>query len=249
MDLFTIHSTSTQKKGWYVQVANNNKPCMITQDFVRQLAEIVDKADNTKDLSHLTLWLPTYFAKRGKISLSGGNLDEMKELRKNPDEQLAFFQEAKKCFMRLQQLGCLTSICFEGSVIGGGVEFAAAFDLRWTTVDGVIWCPQLFNGLSSGFGGETWLAQKFGRGFAEFLLYAGKQCLPHDLPPHFYADATAQSHGELENLVAKHLKKFDSSSAKGFQWQKQSLSKPMDVPSEVLQNQAYAAFLEKWAQR
>jgi enoyl-CoA hydratase/carnithine racemase len=249
--MFPVQTASTEKKGWLVRVADTKKPCVISREFVRQLAALVEKAENEKDLLHLTILMPTYFGKRGKISLSGGDLDEMITLSSSPDEQLSFFVETKQCFTRLQQLECITSVCFDGTVIGGGVEFLAAFDLRWSTVDSLVWCPQIFNGLCSGFGGEITLTQKFGRGFAELLLYSGKKCEPKDLPAHFYADSTAQSYGQLEGIVGEYLKKLDTTSLKALQWQKRSLDKAngLDLSSEILQNEAYAAFLEQWAKR
>jgi hypothetical protein len=243
---FVMDETDTFVKGWNIKVMDSEKPCMISEDFLRQLSGLILAAQKEKNLMHLTIWLPTFHAKHGKISLSGGDLGEMELLQKKPEEQKKFFSRVRQSLIELSDLPCLTSVCFDGSVIGGGVEFISAFDLRWSTEDSVIWCPQLFNGLCSGFGGEVFLRNKFGQGLAEHLLYTGKKMQPADLPPHFYAGADARSLGELENSVKEHLFKYDHVSNDALQWQKNSVRVDTDLELNVLQNKKYENFLKSW---
>ncbi len=246
---FNVIESDTNAKGWNVKISSQDRPCVISKEFLKQLGGIILAAQNEQDLMHLTMWLPTFDGKKGKLSLSGGDLTEMQELQKNYEEQRLFFSEVRQKLQEISELNCLTSICFDGAVIGGGVELLAAFDLRWSTEDSVVWCPQLFNGLCSGFGGERFLRNKFGQALAEYLLFTGEKFLPGDLPPHFYAESDARSMGELEISVNKHLLKYDQVSLDALSWQKKSFARDIEIEQRVLQNQTYENFLKNWVER
>jgi|GEM_PF-4657653 len=246
---FTVRESEESIKGWDIRISKAEKPCTVSKDFVNQLGNIVEAAKKEDQLIYLNIWLPTSTTKTGKISLGGGDLDEMAKLQKKPKEQMSFFKRVKQMLLDIAQLDCLTSICFDGDVIGGGVELISAFDLRWTTEDSRIWCPQLFNGLCSGFGGESFLREKFGHGLAQYLLLSGSKILPDDLPPHFFMASDSRSIEELENTVNKYILRLHDVSIDALHWQKQSLRENQDITPNVLQNPEYEKFLARWTAR
>lgn len=96
-----------------------------------------------------------------RVFCSGGNLTDYKKL-KTKAEGLKVNREITKCLDSFASWPVVKLAVVNGDVLGGGMEWLARFDFRWSTPNAIFAFWQRRIGLSPGWGGGKWWSQKIG---------------------------------------------------------------------------------------
>ncbi len=96
-----------------------------------------------------------------RVFCSGGNLTDYKKL-KTKASGLKVNREITKCLNDFAAWPAVKLAMINGDVLGGGMEWLARFDFRWSTPGAVFAFWQRRIGLSTGWGGGTVWAWKIG---------------------------------------------------------------------------------------
>lgn len=108
-----------------------------------------------------------------RVFCSGGNLSDYKKL-KGKAPGLKINREITKILDAFAAWPVPKLAVIEGDVLGGGMEWLARFDFRWSTPNAFFAFWQRRIGLSSGWGGGRAWARKIGEDRLRILLIEGK---------------------------------------------------------------------------
>ncbi len=106
-----------------------------------------------------------------RIFCSGGNLTEYKKLGTKA-EGLKVNREIAKSLDGFGAWSVVKIAVVNGDVLGGGMEWLARFDFRWSSPQAVFAFWQRRIGLSPGWGGGAWWSAKIGEDNLRKLLVA-----------------------------------------------------------------------------
>jgi enoyl-CoA hydratase len=106
-----------------------------------------------------------------KIFTAG--LDVKEVAGKSVPDYLTFGKETRKCVDKIAGVEKPTIAAVFGYVLGGALELALACDLRISTPDAKIGCPEVNLGVIPGSGGTQRLPRLIGVGKAKELLFTG----------------------------------------------------------------------------
>lgn len=104
-----------------------------------------------------------------RVFCSGGNLTDYAKLKTKP-EGLKINREIAACLDAFAAWPVIKIAWVNGDVLGGGMEWLARFDFRWSTPEAVFAFWQRRIGLSTGWGGGAWWAGKIGEENVRRLL-------------------------------------------------------------------------------
>lgn len=107
------------------------------------------------------------------VFCSGGNLSDYKRL-KGREPGLKINREISKLLNGFGAWPVVKLAVIEGDVLGGGLEWLARFDFRWSTPNALFASWQRRIGLSSGWGGGKAWARKIGEDRVRQLLMEGR---------------------------------------------------------------------------
>lgn len=108
-----------------------------------------------------------------KVFTAGANIKEMH--LKNVIGAKQFAELGHQIGNKLESIPQPVIIGINGYVLGGGVEFACACDIRIASEDAVFAQPEIDIGIIPGWGGTQRLARIVGLGKAKELIYTGKR--------------------------------------------------------------------------
>ncbi len=107
------------------------------------------------------------------IAIAGGDLKELVKLKKK-SEGKKFANDVTDFCHELEKLSIPIITKFTGRVLGGGVEFILASDIRLATKNSALEFRQPMMGLPTGFGGTQRLVQLIGKAWTQYFLLSGK---------------------------------------------------------------------------
>jgi len=108
-----------------------------------------------------------------KLFTAGANIDEM--LGKDVMGAKRFAELGHRVARKLETLPQPVIAAVNGFVMGGGVEFICACDIRIASEDAVFAQPEIDIGIIPGWGGTQRLARLVGLGKAKELIYTGSR--------------------------------------------------------------------------
>ncbi len=157
-----------------------------------------------------------------KVFCSGGNLTDYKKL-KSKAEGLKVNREIENCLAVFAKWPAVKLAVIEGDVLGGGLEWLACFDYRWSTSTVVFAFWQRRIGLTTGWGGGARWAAKIGEDNLRKLLIEA-EVLPADaalrhglidriLPAWKLREAVAQWSNLLQSEIAAELNQWSAKRA------------------------------------
>jgi enoyl-CoA hydratase len=138
----------------------------LSLEAARELKKIVKKYSKLKKPVIVSGHHPRVFC-------SGGNLSDYKVL-KGKASGLKVNREITKILDGFAAWPVVKLAIIEGDVLGGGMEWLARFDFRWSTPNAFFAFWQRRIGLSSGWGGGRAWARKIGEDQVRRLLIDGK---------------------------------------------------------------------------
>lgn len=112
-------------------------------------------------------------ASSGRLFCSGGNLSDYKKL-KGKAAGLKVNRQIEKSLNHFGKWNVVKLAVIEGDVLGGGMEWLARFDFRWSTPEVVLAFWQRRIGLSTGWGGGSAWARIIGEEQVRRLLLEGR---------------------------------------------------------------------------
>lgn len=113
-----------------------------------------------------------------KAFTTGADVREM--ITMDPEESKRFAQLGHQIARKLETMPQPVIIGVNGYVLGGGVEFACACDLRIATDDSVFSQPEIDIGVIPGWGGTQRLSRIVGIAKAKEMIYTGKRIDAHE---------------------------------------------------------------------
>jgi enoyl-CoA hydratase/carnithine racemase len=114
----------------------------LSRPLLRAATAAVHEASAQPDLRALVL------RGTGPVFCAGADISDMRQL-KTPDEATAFIREVHGLCQALRDVPVPTIALIQGAALGGGLEAAAACDLRIGTVDSRYGMPEVRVGLPS----------------------------------------------------------------------------------------------------
>jgi len=101
-------------------------------------------------------------------------LDVKQIAGKSLPEAIAFQMVSRRCLDMIARIRKPTIAAIFGYVLGGALELALACDLRISTPDATIGCPEINLGIIAGSGGTQRLPRLIGMSKAKELLFSGE---------------------------------------------------------------------------
>ena len=154
-----------------------NAMCANSTDLINKLldnleSEWAEGKSPSSELPKVFLFIPVSSGSP-KVAMSGGHLKELAKF-KSPSEVQTYCSSVRSLLDRIEKLPYVTIFASDGAVIGGGVEFASAFDLRVCTSNSKFQLKQLQIGLMTGWGGCRRLLNTFTVSQLKNFLWTGK---------------------------------------------------------------------------
>jgi enoyl-CoA hydratase/carnithine racemase len=173
------------------------------------------------------------------IFCSGGNLSDYARL-KGKAPGLKINREITACLDAFGNWPAVKLAVIEGDVLGGGMEWLARFDYRWSTPSAVFAFWQRRIGLSTGWGGGKAWAAKIGEENVRRLLMEGS----------LLSAETALRLGLVDRVVSswriRGEAEVHSVSGKLSDW---SAARESKIFSSLWMSHEHRAVLEKWKRK
>lgn len=175
----TMHCKILENNLLMIEFEHEAKRNSLEMKTVKELAELVAKLN--QDLgsgsgSYAQIRCFAFFAKAvgaQKTSMSGGDLKEMASFASQA-QATSYCNDVKAVLDGIETLPIPSVFFTNGKVIGGGVEFSAAFDLRLCDPVASFCLKQLHIGLTTGWGGSFRLKSLIGTSKLKQMLFFGK---------------------------------------------------------------------------
>lgn len=136
-------------------------------------ASLLEEISKTMDILEAdqsilgTIWTGT-----GKAFVAGADISQMKDMTQKEAEK--FSELAQSAFSKLEQSRLVSIAALNGFTLGGGLELALAFDIRFASDKAKLGLPEVSLGLMPGFGGTQRLSRLAGRGTASHWIFSGE---------------------------------------------------------------------------
>ncbi len=111
----------------------------------------------------------------GKAFVSGSDITQFEDQRKNAEQSAAFSQHSKNALQRMAMLTKPLIAMIQGYCIGGGIRVAAAADIRIASDQSVFAIPAAKLGLGYSFESVEKLVGQIGPGAVKELLFTGRR--------------------------------------------------------------------------
>jgi enoyl-CoA hydratase len=173
-----------EKSTKYLIVHIDNGICTITLDrpeflnvfneeTLNEFARVLDEVSNNKKVKVVVL-----LSACEKAFTAGADIKEM--VVKEPNEAKKFSQLGHNIARKLETIPQPVIIGVHGYVLGGGVEFSCACDIRIAAEDSIFAQPEIDIGVIPGWGGTQRLSRIVGIGKAKEIIYTGKRIDAHE---------------------------------------------------------------------
>lgn len=177
-----------------------------------------------------------------RVFCSGGNLKDYAKL-KSKAAGLKVNRDIAACLDDFAQWKAVKIAVIEGDVFGGGMEWLARFDFRWCTPEAILAFWQRRIGLSPGWGGGAYWAEKIGEDRLRRLLLAAE---PLSAPAALRAGLVDRIHPQwqMQEEVERFARDLQGDAVHAARsW---SRKKESQIFSGLWMNAEHAAILKRW---
>ncbi|MHA2504005.1 MAG: enoyl-CoA hydratase/isomerase family protein [Candidatus Kariarchaeaceae archaeon] len=220
------------KEGTFLSDAENiakitlNRPESMnafSPDLLDGLEEALDKAEADNEIRAVVI------TGTGKAFSAGADLKTLTEM--SPEESLAYTKRGQAMFRRIENYPKGVIAALNGYTFGGGLELAAACDLRIASEEAKMGFTEALIGLIPAWGGSTRLPYLIGQTRAREMILTGNR----------YSAAEAYEMGllnkvvpadELESTAAFLAAKIADNAPLAIKYAKQSLNKSRTMSVE-----------------
>lgn len=176
------------------------------------------------------------------VFCSGGNLSDYKKL-KGRSPGLKINREIARKLDQFQKWPVVKLAVIDGDVFGGGMEWLARFDVRWTTAASMFSFWQRRIGLSTGWGGGRAWAEKLGGDRLKPLLLEARLICAHEALQLGLADRIV-CNWQIENEIEVWVRRMHSASVPPLlQW---SADQETKVFERLWMGLEHTAALKRW---
>ena len=177
-----------------------------------------------------------------RVFCSGGNLTDYKKLKSKGDG-LKVNREISKALDAFGAWPVMKIAYVNGDVLGGGMEWLARFDFRWSAPHALFAFWQRRIGLATGWGGGAWWARKIGEDRLRQLLIEA-QPLPASQAMKAGLIDRVVLDWRRESELAQFCQGLESDSARAAnRWSAKEESK---IFSNLWLNKEHAEVLKRW---
>lgn len=172
--MYLHQSTNDNYIKWRIQrpERRNGLGLSIGQELLEALTQLDKVLDNRQEIRALIISAQASPAKHGQIWIAGGDLKEL-SLLTTKAEGRAYALLFQNICHGIEQLPIPVIFAVDGMVIGGGIEFMLAGDIRVATNHSSFLFKQTRVGLATGYGGSTRLTAAVGQSRALSWLLQG----------------------------------------------------------------------------
>ncbi|MFJ7728543.1 enoyl-CoA hydratase/isomerase family protein [Neobacillus sp. NPDC097160] len=168
------------------------------------------------------------FSGKGKVFASGADIKELKEM--SPLE--ALFPRMQPLYEFIYQYPKPTIAAIDGYALGGGMELAAACDLRIATERSKFGLPESKLGVIPGAGGTQRLVKLIGEAKVKELVYLGDMINGAEAK-HIGFINFVVGEAELIDRVVEIAQKVTEKAPMALRFAKQCIQRQADIPQEV----------------
>lgn len=169
-----MSTVSYSKEGTFLSTTQNiakitlNRPDALnafSPELVKDLNEALDQAENDKDIRAIII------SAEGKAFSAGADLKAMGSL--SEEEISKFTESGLELFQRIEDFPKAIIAAINGVCLGGGLELAAACDIRIAAAEIKIGTPEVSLGLIPAWGGSSRLPFLIGMSRAKEMILTG----------------------------------------------------------------------------
>jgi enoyl-CoA hydratase len=141
---------------------------VFNEETLNEFGRVLDEVSNNEKVKVVVL-----LSACEKAFTAGADINEMSI--KGPDEARKFSQLGQKIARKLETIPQPVIIGVHGYVLGGGVEFSCACDIRIASENSIFSQPEIDIGIIPGWGGTQRLSRIVGIAKAKEIIYTGKR--------------------------------------------------------------------------
>jgi enoyl-CoA hydratase len=141
---------------------------VFNEETLNEFGRVLDEVSNNEKVKVVVL-----LSACEKAFTAGADINEMSV--KGPDEARKFSQLGQKIARKLETIPQPVIIGVHGYVLGGGVEFSCACDIRIASENSIFSQPEIDIGVIPGWGGTQRLSRIVGIAKAKEIIYTGKR--------------------------------------------------------------------------
>ena len=141
---------------------------VFNEETLNEFGRVLDEVNNNEKVKVVVL-----LSACEKAFTAGADINEMSI--KGPDEARKFSQLGQKIARKLETIPQPVIIGVHGYVLGGGVEFSCACDIRIASENSIFSQPEIDIGVIPGWGGTQRLSRIVGIAKAKEIIYTGKR--------------------------------------------------------------------------
>lgn len=168
------------------------------------------------------------FSGKGKVFASGADIKELKEM--SPLE--ALFPRMQSLYDYIYNYPKPTIAMIDGYALGGGMELAAACDLRIATKRSKFGLPECKLGVIPGAGGTQRLVKLIGEAKVKELVYIGDMMDGVEAKNTGFINFLADEI-DVKDRVVEIAKKVTEKAPMALRFAKQNIQRQADIPQEV----------------
>ncbi|NLJ56640.1 MAG: enoyl-CoA hydratase [Firmicutes bacterium] len=158
----------SQEKNIAVVVVDNPPLNLLSSNVAVELLQCLQEINKTDGCRAMVL------AGKGKVFMAGADIKELAGLVSFSRSTLPFTGVLHKTLNYLENLPIPTIAALNGPALGGGLELALTFDLRFASETALLGVPEITLGLFPGAGGTQRLPRLIGIPAAKEMLFTGK---------------------------------------------------------------------------
>jgi enoyl-CoA hydratase len=158
----------SQEKNIAVVVVDHPPLNLLSSNVAVELLQCLQEINKTDGCRALVL------TGEGKAFMAGADIKELAELANLSRSTLPFTGVLHKTLNYLENLPIPTIAALNGPALGGGLELALTFDLRFASDTALLGVPEITLGLFPGAGGTQRLPRLVGMSAAKEMLFTGK---------------------------------------------------------------------------
>jgi len=164
----------------HIKLNRPQKRNSITNDFWRELPEIIEDIDNNSKARVVVISSSGPHFCSGLDLSSFGSMQDLGsgEKKEKLQRNAAFYDNVlhlQKSFSCLEEARIPVLACIQGGAIGGGVDLAVACDIRYATKDAFMTVHETNIGMTADVGTFPRLVKLIPEGFVKEMAYTGRR--------------------------------------------------------------------------
>ncbi|WP_342433251.1 enoyl-CoA hydratase-related protein [Neobacillus sp. FSL H8-0543] len=193
-----------------------------SDEMMDEIKAALTEAEGMKDVRVVI------FSGKGKVFASGADIKELNEM--SPIE--ALFPRMQSLYDFIYQFPKPTVAAIDGYALGGGMELAAACDLRIATGRSKFGLPECKLGVIPGAGGTHRLVKLIGEAKVKELVFLGDMIDGAEAEKIGFINFVV-AETELKERVVDIAKKITEKAPIALRFAKQCIQRQADIPQEV----------------